>query len=128
MRYGLVCTKINGDVSSCCLSFANDNQYELFATSAADSTVKIWDLRARKSVQLLSGHTNRGVQPVGIALSPCLRYAASGSEDRAVYMFDLRMGSFLHRYGVILVQLFIAGLVVTVMLYLMLHLIHVTLS
>eukprot|EP00698_Gefionella_okellyi_P009607 TRINITY_DN2459_c0_g1_i4.p1 TRINITY_DN2459_c0_g1~~TRINITY_DN2459_c0_g1_i4.p1 ORF type:complete len:730 (-),score=168.58 TRINITY_DN2459_c0_g1_i4:73-2262(-) len=75
------------------------SQYELFATSAPDSTVKLWDLRQQKCVQLLTGHTNRGVHPVGIALSPCLRYAASGSEDRAVYVFDLRAGSFLHRLG-----------------------------
>lgn len=61
--------------------------------------MKLWDLRAGKSIQMLTGHTNRGVQPVGVALSPCMRYAATGSEDRAVYVFDLRVGTFLHRYS-----------------------------
>ena len=34
---------------------------------------------------------------VGVAFSPCLRYVAAGGEDRTATLFDLRMGSVLHR-------------------------------
>ena len=34
---------------------------------------------------------------MGVAFSPCLRYVAAGGEDRAATLFDLRMGTVLHR-------------------------------
>lgn len=73
--------------------------YELFASSAADSDggcVKLWDLRASRCVRRFSGHANRQ-HAVGVAFSPCMRYLASGSEDKSAYLYDTRMGTILHR-------------------------------
>ncbi len=69
--------------------------YDLFATCAPDhagGAIKLWDLRQRVHVRTLcGGHTNRS-QEIGIAFSPCLRYIASGSEDRAAHMYDIGTG------------------------------------
>lgn len=45
---------------------------------------------------LPTGHKNSQVQ-VGCTFSPCLRYLATGSEDKVAYVYDLRQGSVLHR-------------------------------
>jgi len=70
--------------------------YELFATSSQDNTAKLWDVRSCRCVRTFSGHKNGSIA-ANIAFSPCLRYLASGSEDKAYYLFDLRMGTVLHR-------------------------------
>ena len=44
------------------------------------------------------GHVNRQ-QPVGAAFSPCMRYIASGSEDKLAYLFDIRSGTYVERYA-----------------------------
>jgi len=62
--------------------------YNIFATSAADGTVGIWDLRAENCIARYSGHVNRR-ERIGIALSPCLRYIATGSEDKTARVIDL---------------------------------------
>lgn len=38
-----------------------------------------------------AGHKNSQI-PVGLALSPCLRWLAVGSEDKVAYVYDLRQG------------------------------------
>jgi WD40 repeat protein len=35
--------------------------------------------------------------PIGLAFSPCMRYLATGSEDKAAYVYDLRSCSMLGR-------------------------------
>jgi WD40 repeat protein len=35
--------------------------------------------------------------PIGLAFSPCMRYLATGSEDKAAYIYDLRSCSMLGR-------------------------------
>lgn len=70
--------------------------HELFATSAADNTVKLWDLRSCRAVRAFAGHKNCQI-PTGVAFSPCLRFLASGSEDKVAYLYDLRQGTLLHR-------------------------------
>lgn len=35
--------------------------------------------------------------PVSAAISPCARFIATGSEDRAVYVYDIRYPSPLHK-------------------------------
>ncbi len=47
----------------------------------------------------LSSSLHRTRQAVGAALSPCMRYVASGSEDGLAYLFDLRTGTFADRLG-----------------------------
>ena len=70
--------------------------YEVFATSAQDNTAKLWDVRSSDCVRTFAQHKNAQIQ-CGLALSPCLRYLASGSEDKSYYLYDLRMGSLMMR-------------------------------
>ncbi|CAM9533293.1 unnamed protein product, partial [Phaeothamnion confervicola] len=64
---------------------------DIFLTAAADGVAALWDLRQDRRCSRLAAHTNHRGR-VGLALSPCLRYAAVGSEDRACYLYDLRTG------------------------------------
>ncbi len=50
--------------------------------------MRLWDLRQTGSVRTFTGHVNRTMR-IGAAISPCLRYIATGSEDRCVYVYDL---------------------------------------
>ncbi|XP_031565676.1 WD repeat-containing protein 27-like [Actinia tenebrosa] len=70
--------------------------YDLFLTAAVTDGIKMWDLRTNRCVRRYEGHVNRS-HPTGIAISPCSRYIATGSEDRSVYLFDVRGSSFCHR-------------------------------
>ena len=57
---------------------------------AAGGLLRLWDIRANRCArQLFGGHLNR-VHACGAALSPCLTYAAVGSEDRCAVIYDLR--------------------------------------
>ena len=57
--------------------------YDLFLTAAVSDGIKLWDLRTNRCVRRYDGHVNRS-QPVGVAISPCARFIATGSEDRSV--------------------------------------------
>ena len=63
---------------------------QVFCTASIDNAVVLWDLRASRSTGRFSGHVNRR-EEVGVAVSPCMRYLACGSEDRAARIVDLRM-------------------------------------
>jgi WD40 repeat protein len=65
--------------------------HDLFASAAADGVVKLWDLRAARVVRAFTGHKAATVR-AGVALSPCMRFLASGSEDMCCYLYDLRAG------------------------------------
>jgi WD40 repeat protein len=75
--------------SSCFIAESDADWYNLFLTAASDNTVKIFDLRQQQEAACLMGHTNTGLS-LGAAISPCGRFVASGSEDRAVYIWDIR--------------------------------------
>eukprot|EP00736_Rhodelphis_marinus_P006208 Rmarinus@m.6085 len=70
--------------------------HNTFLTASTDNTVKLWDLRSMTCARQFSGHTNR-VHSTGIAFSPCGRFLATGSEDKAAYVFDMRTGSMLEK-------------------------------
>lgn len=70
--------------------------YDLFLTAAPTDGVKLWDLRQNRCVRKFEGHMNRA-QKIGLAYSPCAKYIAVGSEDRSVYLYDIRSSSYLHR-------------------------------
>ena len=75
----------------------SSDAYDTFLTAAPDDCVTMWDLRAaRPALRLCGGHRNRR-QAVGLALSPCLRYVAAGSEDGACYIYDVRAGGYVRR-------------------------------
>ncbi|XP_019849058.1 PREDICTED: WD repeat-containing protein 27-like [Amphimedon queenslandica] len=63
--------------------------HDLFATSAVGGGIKLWDLRTQKCVRWYTGFVNRSV-PVRTSFSMCGRYIATGSEENAAIVFDLR--------------------------------------
>ena len=69
--------------------------YDVFLTTAADGVVALWDLRADRCAARFSEHVNRRDSAVQASFSPCMRYIASGSEDRAAFLYDIRRGTAL---------------------------------
>jgi WD40 repeat protein len=69
-------------------SVAPDN-LNLFATAAIDNVINLWDVRGPNAIGRFSGHVNRR-EDVQCAFSPCMRYLATGSEDRSARIVDLR--------------------------------------
>nr|XP_022329336.1 WD repeat-containing protein 27-like [Crassostrea virginica] len=67
--------------------------YDLFLTSAAGDCIKLWDLRANRCVRRYEGHLNRSF-PCGVDLSPCGKYVVTGAEDKCVYVYDIRGGTY----------------------------------
>ena len=72
------------------------NWYNLFWTSSTDNFIRVWDIRTCQPVREFNSHVNRG-NPIGWGVSNWLRYLISGSEDRAVYIYDLGQGKLLHK-------------------------------
>ena len=73
--------------------YLSDN--EPFVTCATDSTVRMFDVRTRLGcVSVMNGHTNV-TAAVSASISPCRRYVAVGSEDSAIYVFDVRATSYV---------------------------------
>ncbi|GLD93195.1 hypothetical protein PINS_up001787 [Pythium insidiosum] len=72
------------------------NFYDLLLSSAPNSTIHLWDIRADNCVLRFGEHVNR-VHQLGVAFSPCMRYVATGSEDRLTYLYDVRTGRCLTR-------------------------------
>ncbi|XP_041063528.1 WD repeat-containing protein 27 [Carcharodon carcharias] len=70
--------------------------YNLFLTTAITDGIKLWDLRTLRSVRRYEGHHNR-CHPCRIALSPCGRFLATGSEDKCAYLFELGSSNFIHK-------------------------------
>jgi len=73
------------------------SSYNLFATAAMDNCIVIWDIRSPSVAGRFTGHVNRR-EHVRCALSPCLRYLACGSEDKAARLVDLRTVTEVTRY------------------------------
>jgi WD40 repeat protein len=73
----------------------------VFLSSASDSSISLWDLRTSDPVQHFNKHINR-IHAIGCCFSPCMRYIATGSEDKSALIYDLRMGgSLLQRIRVL---------------------------
>eukprot|EP00048_Salpingoeca_helianthica_P012424 m.180239 g.180239 ORF g.180239 m.180239 type:complete len:306 (-) comp15374_c0_seq17:235-1152(-) len=70
--------------------------YDLFLTTAVSDGANMWDLP--RCVRRFDSHTAR--QPVSAAFSPCGRYVACGSEDRAVYLYDIRYVCIVFEFAV----------------------------
>lgn len=81
-----------------CYTSHPSNFYDLLLSSAANSTTHLWDIRADNCVMRFGEHVNR-VHALGVAFSPCMRYVASGSEDRMAYLYDIRTGRCVKKLG-----------------------------
>jgi WD40 repeat protein len=60
--------------------------YNIFATSATDNVISLWDLRTPRSIGRLTSHVNRR-EKCQCSFSPCLRYLTTASEDRSARIF-----------------------------------------
>ncbi|ETL96042.1 hypothetical protein F442_06673 [Phytophthora nicotianae P10297] len=74
-----------------CYASHPSNFYDLLLSSAPDNTTHLWDIRADNCVMRFCEHVNR-VHTLGVSFSPCMRYVATGSEDRTAYIYDIRTG------------------------------------
>ncbi|KAM6324216.1 LOW QUALITY PROTEIN: WD repeat-containing protein 27 [Aegotheles albertisi] len=70
--------------------------YNLFITTAAGDDIKLWDLRTLKCERRFEGHSSC-CYPCGIALSPCGRFIASGSDDKYAYIYEIHSSTFSHK-------------------------------
>ncbi|KAG8444359.1 hypothetical protein GDO86_009520 [Hymenochirus boettgeri] len=70
--------------------------YNLFVTAAIGDGLKLWDIRTLRCVRRYEGHVNR-CQPCGVAISPCGRFIACGSEDRCAYIYELCSNTYLQK-------------------------------
>ncbi|KAM3931161.1 WD repeat-containing protein 27 [Leptodactylus fuscus] len=70
--------------------------YNLFVTMAIGDCLKLWDIRNLRCVRRFEGHLNR-YQTCGVAVSPCGRFIACGSEDRCAYIYETRSSTYLQK-------------------------------
>ncbi len=67
-------------------------EYNMFATNSQDGSIALYDIRTSEFVVAkYSSHSNRR-ENIRCHFSPCLRYLATGSEDRSIRILDLRIG------------------------------------
>src|SRR5262249_28597767 len=69
------------------VAFSPDGK--LLATTSDDSTIKLWDVAARKELSTLKGHAG-GVLP--IAFSPDGKRMASSGDDSTIRLWDVATG------------------------------------
>ncbi|XP_064269996.1 WD repeat-containing protein 27 isoform X2 [Passer domesticus] len=72
--------------------------YNLFLTTAAGDGIKLWDLRTLRCERRFEGHSSH-CYPCGIAVSPCGRFIASGSDDKYAYIYEMHSSTFLQKLG-----------------------------
>ncbi|AFY32991.1 serine/threonine-protein kinase [Calothrix sp. PCC 7507] len=66
---------------------------ETLASGSDDKTVKIWDLKQRKELHTLRGHTGK---VYAVAISPDGQSVVSGSDDKTIKIWDLNTGKERH--------------------------------
>lgn len=72
--------------------------YNLFMTTAVGDGIKLWDLRTLKCERRFEGHGSRSY-PCGIAVSPCGKFIASGSDDKCAYIYEMHSNTFSYKLG-----------------------------
>ncbi|XP_042299952.1 WD repeat-containing protein 27 [Sceloporus undulatus] len=70
--------------------------YNLFLTTAIGDGIKLWDLRTLRCERRFEGHSSH-CHPCGIAVSPCGRFIASGSEDKCAYIYERHSSTYSHK-------------------------------
>lgn len=64
-----------------------------FLTAGLDNAVNLWDLRQPKgAVRQFGLHKNSALTTLGLSISPSGNFFAVGSEDRSVFIYDVRFG------------------------------------
>ena len=77
---------------------ATPDAYNCFLTAACDSNIHLWDLRSPSSAAIYNAHQNRR-EHITCDVSPCLRYIATGSEDKTTIIYDIRTGRVLNKFN-----------------------------
>lgn len=77
-------------------STSSEENMNLFLTAATDHSIKMWDLRSKNCVRMFSQHRN-STQTIGNTMSYDGKYVITGSEDRCVYVYDVRNGNCAHK-------------------------------
>ncbi|GFS92184.1 WD repeat-containing protein 27 [Nephila pilipes] len=72
------------------------SMYDIFLTTYLFDGIKIWDLRTNRPVLCFKEHKCRSYS-CGAVFSPCGKYIATGSEDKSIYIYDLRQISHCHK-------------------------------
>ncbi len=75
----------------------NETHNSPFLTSSLDGSIKMWDLRSDKCVRKFVGGHLANSSKIGCCFSPCMRFIATGSEDKCAYLYDVRNGTILHK-------------------------------
>uniref|UniRef100_A0A2C9JMH7 Anaphase-promoting complex subunit 4 WD40 domain-containing protein n=1 Tax=Biomphalaria glabrata TaxID=6526 RepID=A0A2C9JMH7_BIOGL len=81
---------------SSCFSSQPQQALNVFATIAPTDPIKLWDIRTKSNIQSMQGHSIKA-HSCQITFSPCGNFIAAGSEDRMVYLYDIRMGTYCDR-------------------------------
>ena len=70
---------------------SSPSEFNTFLSASTENggEIELWDLRTARPVHRFIGHCNRALR-LCPRFSPCLRYVATGSEDNAAYIFDMR--------------------------------------
>lgn len=76
----------------------NQQSYDLFLTTAVGDGIKQWDLRlGGRCIKRFDQHNVRSIQ-CKISQSPCSNYIFTGSEDRSVYVYDVRSNGVVEKF------------------------------
>ena len=71
--------RVNGHLVTCC----------------SDATLNLWDLKSRKCLRVLKGHTTNAN---GVAVSPDGKWAVSGGHDKVLRLWDLEEGRHVREF------------------------------
>ena len=83
----------HGEVTSVQLS-ANGLQ---MLSAAKDNSVRLWDVRSSKALRVFKGHLNTSKNFVRASFGPGSELVTSGSEDGAIYIWDLETALLMQR-------------------------------
>jgi len=66
-------------------------------SAAKDNSVRLWDVRSSKALRVFKGHLNTSKNFVRASFGPGSELVTSGSEDGAIYIWDLETALLMQR-------------------------------